>query len=118
MHEIDMTEAIVHKLKAWPEFYWPVVEGNKPFEIRKDDREYKVGAYIRLHEWDPVAEVYTGQVSGHYKITYITDFEQKPDYVVLGIKLVYLGQAHTKSDRTIGDILQVAKQDLGESLIQ
>jgi len=40
-----------HKLKILPEYFKAVVEGNKTFEIRKNDRDYKVGDTLILKEW-------------------------------------------------------------------
>ena len=44
---------MIHELKIWPEFYMPVVEGKKTFEIRKNDRDFKVGDELYLREWIP-----------------------------------------------------------------
>ena len=42
-----------HELKVWPEFYRVVAGGNKRFEIRKNDRNYKVGDNLILLEFEP-----------------------------------------------------------------
>lgn len=42
----------IHKLKILPAFFEPVLNGNKCFEIRKHDRDYKVGDYLVLNEFD------------------------------------------------------------------
>lgn len=68
-----------HAVKILPEYMTAVEDGLKTFEIRKNDRDYKVGDYVLLQEWD--GKGYTGwQVI--VEITYITDYEQKPGYVV------------------------------------
>lgn len=40
----------LHELKILPEYYTKVSTGEKRFEIRKDDRNFKVGDIIRLCE--------------------------------------------------------------------
>ena len=39
---------MLHELKISPEYYDAVVNGIKPFEIRKNDRNYSVGDALRL----------------------------------------------------------------------
>lgn len=58
-----------HFLKILPEYFNEVQKGNKTFELRKDDRDYQVGDYIILQEFENGA--YTGRECGSYKITYI-----------------------------------------------
>lgn len=43
----------VHRLKCWPQFYAKVRTNEKRYEIRKDDRDFQVGDYLDLSEWDP-----------------------------------------------------------------
>ena len=42
-----------HKLKILPSEFGPVVSGTKPFEFRKNDRDFAVGDELVLQEWDP-----------------------------------------------------------------
>ncbi|EIL5148096.1 DUF3850 domain-containing protein [Listeria innocua] len=77
---------MVHELKINITYFKYVLIGEKTFEIRKNDREYKVGDSIVLNEWNNEKEVYTGRkVSG--KIRYITDFMQLPGYVVFSFEI-------------------------------
>ncbi|MDV2499610.1 DUF3850 domain-containing protein [Enterococcus faecalis] len=76
-------EPTIHELKILPEYFEAVVSGNKRFEIRKNDRNYKKGDILRLNEYQDGQ--YTGDVHVS-EITYITDYAQQDDYVVLGIK--------------------------------
>ena len=71
-----------HELKILPEYFDAVISGRKRFEIRKNDRDYKVGDQLILKEWSQ--DDYTGD-SYKAKITYITDYMQRDGYVVLGI---------------------------------
>ncbi|WP_430618248.1 ASCH/PUA domain-containing protein [Enterococcus sp. DIV1054d] len=74
---------MINKLKILPEYFEAVTSGRKQFEIRKNDRDYKIGDVLHLREW--TGKNYTGD-SYKAEITYITDYAQKDGYVVLGIK--------------------------------
>ena len=52
---------MTHRVKIWPKFYDEVAGGMKPFELRKDDRNYAVGDELRLEEYDPEMKIYTGR---------------------------------------------------------
>lgn len=72
----------VHKIKILPEFFQAVAEGRKLFEIRYDDRHYHEGDTVVLQEW--ANGKYTGfEITK--KIGFVTDYEQKPGYVVFGL---------------------------------
>ena len=62
-----------------------IVEGVKNFEIRNNDRQFKVGDIVVLDEFDPNEQKFTGRGTSRV-VTYITDFEQKPGYVVMALK--------------------------------
>lgn len=51
----------VHHLKTWPEPFQQLWNGTKRFEIRVFDRDYKTGDMVRLFEYDPKAETFTGR---------------------------------------------------------
>lgn len=77
---------MIIELKVWPQFFDPLLEGTKTFEIRETrDRKFSVGDKLYLYEWDPIKEARTGQ-SMIREVTYITDFAQRPGYVVMGLK--------------------------------
>lgn len=48
-----------HELKTWPEYFQAVWNDEKTFEVRKNDRDYKVGDKLVLREYDPT-NGYTG----------------------------------------------------------
>lgn len=73
---------IIHKLKIAPCYYEEVIAYRKTFEIRKNDRYFKVGDRVLLKEY--VNGEYTGR-SVMFKITYLTDYEQKEGYCVFSI---------------------------------
>lgn len=61
---------MVHELKVWPEYFQPLSIGTKDFEIRTNDRNFKVGDTLHLKEWNPKVERYTGRWISR-RITYM-----------------------------------------------
>ena len=62
-----------HHLKTWPKYFEAIWDNKKRFEVRKtEDRTFEEGQFIRLLEWDPDTEVYTGRWIDT-KVTYVTD---------------------------------------------
>jgi hypothetical protein len=78
--------AVIHELKTWPEFFEHVLDGLKPFEVRKMDRLFASGDTVRLREWN--GDGYTGRVVDR-TITYVLRngeaFGLRPGYTVLGL---------------------------------
>ncbi len=83
-NSINLT--IDHKLKILPEYYNAVSEGIKTFEIRKNDRDFQLGDIVMLQEYDESG--FRGR-NILVEIVYITDYEQKDNYVVLGIRTIF-----------------------------
>jgi hypothetical protein len=54
-------EPATHKLKTWPEYYEAIIADVKLFELRVNDRDFQVGDYLDLQEWDPKTCEYTGR---------------------------------------------------------
>lgn len=86
-----LPEAREIELKCWPEYYAKVESGEKTFEIRQNDRGYKVGDILVLREWRPTVHGMT-MTHGHYTgrslkrtVTYATTFQQLANYVVMSI---------------------------------
>lgn len=76
---------VVHELKIQPKYFDDVADGIKPFEVRYNDRDFKVGDLLILREW--TGYIYTGRITC-VEITYILNNEHylQPGYVVLGVK--------------------------------
>lgn len=76
----------VHNLKIKPQYFKDVVSGIKTFEVRKNDRNFKVGDLMVLETYDN--EKFTGDFV-NTEITYILDDPKycKKGYVILGFKL-------------------------------
>lgn len=73
-----------HYLKIYPEYYEAVASKDKPFEVRKNDRNYKVGDKLILREG-------YGRFTGRYitaDVSYILDKQPfcPKGYVILGLK--------------------------------
>lgn len=75
---------MTHDLKCWVGFFEAVLDGRKPFEIRKNDRRYRVGDILHLREWDPIKMTYTDRSCARM-VSYVTDWEQQNGYVVMGL---------------------------------
>ncbi|HHH7538959.1 TPA: DUF3850 domain-containing protein, partial [Listeria monocytogenes] len=51
---------MVHNLKINSEYFLPVKEDLKSFEIRKNDRDFHVGDLVILNEFSPEKNIYSG----------------------------------------------------------
>lgn len=81
----------IHNIKLSLPYAIEIAKGNKRFEIRKNDRNYKEEDYVAFKIVDIDDDLDASNIIDYfenhiYKITYITDFAQTPDYVVFGIK--------------------------------
>ena len=77
----------LHELKCWPEFFHPMMTGEKTFEVRYDDRAYEIGDLLVLREWCPKTENYTGRVV-EFRIIYVLRafVGLAPGWVALGVQ--------------------------------
>lgn len=88
-------EPITHDLKIYPEFFSAVCTGVKRAELRKNDRDYRVGDTLHLMETPRGSCHQTGEFI-NVKITHIADVgEWMPGYVLLSVEL----QERRKADR-------------------
>jgi hypothetical protein len=60
-----------HELRTWPEPFQAVLDGTKRHEVRRDDRDFKPGDEVGLHEYDPVTQCYTGRAL-RFRIGYLS----------------------------------------------
>ncbi len=82
-----MTESLLrvsHELKCWPQYFAALFDGRKRFEIRENDRNFKIGDSLILKEYDPANGTYSGRVIS-FRVSYITTFGQMQGYVVMGL---------------------------------
>lgn len=75
---------MTHELKTYPKYFQETIEGNKPFEIRKNDRNFQVGDVLILKEWDNIK--YSGREIGAVVRYVLRDFiGLQEGYVALGV---------------------------------
>ena len=98
----------LHELKLLKTYAVAKKEGLKPFEIRKNDRDFKVGDLVKYivveyyEELTPpnrtlIRESYDTELTEYFnnrvfKIKYITDYGQKSGYVVFADESYYIGE--------------------------
>ena len=77
----------LHNLKIKAEYANAKLAGDKMFEIRLNDRDYKIGDIVKYTCIDsPIVDEKISKKM--YYITFITNYEQKDGYVVFGEKEV------------------------------
>ena len=74
-----------HHIKIESQYFESILSGEKRFEIRLNDRKYEVHDVLVMREIDTMREP-TGRTLTA-SITYMSNYEQKPGYVVFGFKL-------------------------------
>lgn len=83
---------MIHDLKTEQPYFDLIVSGKKTFEVRRNDRDFKLYDILNLQEYIPFKFInplgYTGREI-KVIVTYIlkgNQFGISPDYVVMGIK--------------------------------
>ena len=77
-----------HKLKCWPAVFKSMVNGEKTFEYRKNDRDYKLGDTLLLQEYNTDINEYSGKELS-VKVTYIIyggQFGIPEGYCIMGVQ--------------------------------
>ena len=78
---------MTHELKILPQYFEAVKYGAKTFELRKNDRGFQVGDFLKLKEC--TSKNFTGRellVEVTYVLTDTPTFGLKNGFAVLGIK--------------------------------
>ncbi|HDH1787632.1 TPA: DUF3850 domain-containing protein, partial [Klebsiella quasipneumoniae subsp. similipneumoniae] len=100
-------EPITHDLKIYPEFFSAVCTGVKRAELRKNDRDYRVGDTLHLMETPRGSCHQTGEFI-NVIITHIADVgEWMPGYVLLSVEL----QERRKAESEPVFTLEVSQAD-------
>ena len=77
-----------HELKTWPQSYEAIKSGEKTFEYRLNDRDYKVGDLLLLRNFDPNTKQYLNDEI-LVKVTYIVYggvYGIPKDYCIMAIR--------------------------------
>jgi len=81
---------MVHELKTWTKYFQLVASGEKPFELRLNDRGFVTGDELLLRDYNPYTQTYTGHILRR-KITFVLkgseaeEYGLKPGYCILGL---------------------------------
>ena len=81
---------MIHELKTIEPFFSHLGCRNKNFEVRKNDRNFNAGDYLRLRKYDVETQNYSGDEL-LVKVNYILHDENycKGGYCIMGIEFVY-----------------------------
>lgn len=91
-----------HELKSWPRFFHSIVTGDRRHELRRNDRDYRVGDRLVLREFDELLGAYTGRECMAV-VTSITSRDEpcavsaeglNPDFCILTIRVVARPEGH------------------------
>lgn len=80
---------IVHELKIWPTYFDAILRGDKTHEIRNADRGFRVGDTLRLNEFYPGDERFSGR-SIDVEVSYLADESSPhgvPGRVLMSVRL-------------------------------
>jgi hypothetical protein len=87
----------IHELKTINSYFIDILYEKKLFEIRKNDRDFKVGDMLYLREYDP-DRIYPSHYTGRWilvEVEYIlpeNKFEGlSKDYCCMGIEIIKIG---------------------------
>ena len=70
----DNRAPVEHELKTWQSYFHSIADGTKTFEIRRDDRGFRIGDTLRLRETEYGSGAYTGREERRL-ITHILRYE-------------------------------------------
>ncbi|MDR3595131.1 DUF3850 domain-containing protein [Clostridium sp.] len=109
-----------HYKKILPQYFEDVINGNKPFELRVNDCNYKVGDTLVLKEFKPkINEEFTGREISK-EITYVLyggQYGLDKDYCILGLKHdCKEKEVYLRAINTFGQYTQMVKamEECGE----
>lgn len=74
-----------HILKTWPQYFKVIVDGSKKFEVRLNDRNFKVGDTLELREYDPAKQEYCGRYTERIVTYVLTGWGIQPGYCCMSL---------------------------------
>jgi hypothetical protein len=80
---------VKHDLKTQPQFWEALVNGSRPFEVRRNDRKFSPGDVLILREWTPEFG-YTGEETCR-QVSYVLRHEDFPQGVPVGFVVLGFG---------------------------
>lgn len=91
----------VHALKCWPRYFGDLVVGRKRSEFRVADRDFRVGDYLRLREYDPATGLYSGRETVR-RVQFLYHPHQAPGFCVMELEIgeVFLADPEEVAPRT------------------
>lgn len=93
---LSANESRVHELKTWPEFFKLVWRGEKPFELRYDDRGFRAGDKVALREYVKRDDLYTGRIVTAPITCVVQGFPGlERGYVILGLDMAHAERRET-----------------------
>lgn len=99
-----------HRLKTYSEFFDRLADRSKTFEIRHNDRDFRVGDYLELVDYDRAARELTGRKLFR-RVTYLTAWNQIGDHVVLGLEVLRRDEAFDSRPIEAGDFVRWENPD-------
>lgn len=89
-----------HKLKIWPQYFRAVRDGFKTCELRRADRDFQVGDFLMLIEYEPIDETRTGD-SVVRRITHIHTAADQPRGMLAGFVLLSLAECDSLETKVL-----------------
>ncbi|GAS96637.1 ASC-1 homology domain protein [Mycolicibacterium canariasense] len=85
-----------HDLKSWSRFFRPIIAGERAHELRRNDRDYRVGDRVLLREYDPSSQTYTGSfceavvtsITSRDVPCAVSDQGLNPDFCILSVRVL------------------------------
>ena len=88
-----------HKLKISSYYFNDVANEIKTFEIRYNDRDYRVGDFLQLNEFDNITQRYTGRYV-IARILYILQNEKYLQHKCVGLAIDVVAKHMTEMQRS------------------
>ena len=105
-----MNKPITHELKIYKEYADAIINGEKTFEIRLNDRRYKVGDIIKFTQVSDGRPILNHPITKkEYKITYMLEgWGLKDNWCVFSIKEI------KENENTLSSIITKEAADNGD----